>query len=209
MNLNIIKLGGSLINYPKALKSLCNTIGELSKDYNLLIIPGGGIFADAVRQAADLFNLGSIISHKMAIQSMDIYGTMLSDLIPNSTLVEIPQLDAKTVKILKVAQLLKDDTLLDNSWDTTSDSIACYIANRLGVPQIIKLTDIDGLYLKGQFIGELTLKAYLEVDTGPLDKNFWKYISKGVKIVILNGLVPSRLREFFLGIPVKMTVIHC
>ena len=38
------------------------------------------------------------------------------------------------------------DDGLQNSWDVTSDSIAAYIAGRLGAEKVLLLKDVDGVY---------------------------------------------------------------
>jgi aspartokinase-like uncharacterized kinase len=46
----VVKVGGSLAAYPEKLRSLCVKLSEISKKQKLLIVPGGGEFADTVRK---------------------------------------------------------------------------------------------------------------------------------------------------------------
>ena len=77
----------SLALHPEKLKCLCAKLSEVSKEHKLVLVPGGGEFADAVREADRRFKLSAQASHRMAILGMDQYGFLLSDLIKDSCLV--------------------------------------------------------------------------------------------------------------------------
>ncbi|PKP54386.1 MAG: hypothetical protein CVT90_01515 [Candidatus Altiarchaeales archaeon HGW-Altiarchaeales-3] len=74
----IIKIGGSLTKDKEVLENLCREIENLSADFDFVIIPGGGEFADIVRIYDKKFNLAPGISHKMAILAMDQTGLLIS-----------------------------------------------------------------------------------------------------------------------------------
>ena len=87
MNATVIKVGGSMALHPEKLRALCKKLSESSKKHRLIVVPGGGEFADVVRILDKRFSLSCSASHKMAVLGMDQYGLMLSDLIPNSVTV--------------------------------------------------------------------------------------------------------------------------
>ena len=87
MNATVLKVGGSLALYPEKLKALCTGLSLSSKKHRLIVVPGGGEFADVARSLDKRFSLSCNASHKMAILGMDQYGLLLSDLIPNSVAV--------------------------------------------------------------------------------------------------------------------------
>ena len=41
--------------------------------------------------------------------------------------------------------MLKENPL-ENSWEVTSDSIAAYLCGRLGLKELILITDVDGIF---------------------------------------------------------------
>ena len=84
MNAVIVKVGGSLALFPEKLRNLCEKINEISKEYKLIVVPGGGEFADVVRSIDRRFRISCNTSHRMAILGMDQYGMLLSDLMPGS-----------------------------------------------------------------------------------------------------------------------------
>ena len=49
MNAVVVKVGGSLALFPEKLRNLCAKISEISKEHKLIVVPGGGEFADVVR----------------------------------------------------------------------------------------------------------------------------------------------------------------
>ena len=84
MNATVLKVGGSLALYPEKLKALCTELSLSSKKHRLIVVPGGGEFADVARSLDKRFSLSCSASHKMAILGMDQYGYLLSDLMPGS-----------------------------------------------------------------------------------------------------------------------------
>ena len=122
--------------YPEKLRDFCAKLNESSKKHQLIVVPGGGEFADAVRRLDKRFSLSCGASHRMAILGMDQYGLLLSDLMPNSVTVgkleEVKYfLDSGRMPVFLPSNLLIGEDPLENSWDVTSDSIAVYLAHRL------------------------------------------------------------------------------
>src|SRR5665647_129172 len=151
MNATIVKVGGSLALYPEKLRNLCTKINEISKEQKLIIVPGGGEFADVVRRLDKRFHLSCNTSHRMAILGMDQYGMLLSNLIPSSITTskfeEIKYfLDMDKLPIFLPSNLLLQEDPLENSWAVTSDSIAVYLAGRWKVTKVLLVTDVDGIY---------------------------------------------------------------
>ncbi len=147
----VVKVGGSLTATPVVLRALCEKLGRLAERHRLLVIPGGGDFADIVRQVDRQYSLNPIIAHKMAILGMDQYGFLLSELIPNS--LTIPNVakavvlwKSKRIVVFLPSRIMLEEDPLEKSWDVTSDSIAAYIADRLSAQNLILITNVDGLF---------------------------------------------------------------
>jgi len=81
----VVKVGGRL-GHDEGLRGLCLRLGELGRRHRLLVVPGGGLFADAVRDCDTRFRLGADAAHWMAILAMDQYGLLLGELIPGARL---------------------------------------------------------------------------------------------------------------------------
>jgi len=129
MDATIVKVGGSLALYPEKLRALCAKLSEISTKHKLIVVPGGGEFADLVRDLDKRFNLSHAASHRMAILGMNQYGFLLSDLMPCSCAVNQLENVQKVLDLGKLPVFLHSNLLLSeytfqNSWDVTSDSIA-------------------------------------------------------------------------------------
>ena len=150
MDAAVVKVGGSLALYPQKLKTLCLKLSELSMNCRLVVVPGGGEFADTVRNLDERFTLSPQTSHKMAILGMDQFGFLLADLLPNSSIVhnfELQEIfDSGKLPIFLPSNYFFVEDPLENSWAVTSDSIAAFIAGKLCVPKLVLATDVDGIY---------------------------------------------------------------
>lgn len=147
----IIKIGGSLAEDPERLRALCRKMSALAKKYAVIVVPGGGMFADVVRGFDQQFELPSAVSHRMAILAMDQFGLLLSQIIPGSrttySLDEAKQLaEAGVAPVFLASHLMFTEDPLDNSWDVTSDSIAAYVAGRVSARKLVLATDVDGIF---------------------------------------------------------------
>ena len=83
----VIKVGGSL-SQSRKLADLMARFSELGHRHRILIVPGGGAFANAIRYYDRRFGLDTDASHWMAILAMDQFGHLISSLIPDSELVQ-------------------------------------------------------------------------------------------------------------------------
>jgi 5-(aminomethyl)-3-furanmethanol phosphate kinase len=148
--LTVVKVGGALGRGADddALRAWCNTLGDLGGRRPLLVVPGGGGFADAVREADRRFGLPPAASHRMAILGMEQFGWLLSELIPHAVrcaeLARARELAAAQTVVLLPAALPLDG--LPASWQVTSDSIAAWVADRAGADGLVLVKEVDGLF---------------------------------------------------------------
>jgi 5-(aminomethyl)-3-furanmethanol phosphate kinase len=207
MNIAILKIGGSLALHPKKLKALCAKLSEISKNSALVVVPGGGEFADSVRKLDKRFRLSAETTHQMAILGMNQYGLLLTNLIPKSCAIyEFEQiqevLDSRELPIFLPAKFFLAQDLLENSWDVTSDSIAAFIADRIRANKIVLVTDVDGVYTcdpkthpDEKLIGNLSAKELLAANRRTsVDKFLPKLILQSkIECFVVNGLFPERV----------------
>jgi 5-(aminomethyl)-3-furanmethanol phosphate kinase len=207
----VIKVGGSLALSPQKLKTLCRKLSDISQKQRLIIVPGGGEFADTVRALDERFDLAVQSSHQMAILAMDQYGYLLTNLISNSCLVDKLEnvkkvLDSGKLPIFLSSSYFACADPLPNSWDITSDSIAVHIAGQLGACRIVLITDVDGIFTKDPrkfadaklilMISAKELKSFEERTS--VDKYLPKLLSETkIQCFVINGLYPKRLEDIF------------
>lgn len=130
--LTVVKIGGGV--GAEALRPLCATVAELAARHPLLVVPGGAGFADAVREADRRFGLQPGTAHRMAILGMEQFGWLLGDLIPGAVRTAELRVTPGRATVLLPAALPLD---LPESWDVTSDSIAAWVAGRIGAGRLV------------------------------------------------------------------------
>jgi aspartokinase-like uncharacterized kinase len=213
LDATIVKVGGSLALYPEKLRALCAKLSEISKKHRLIVVPGGGEFADVVRDLDKRFNLSCETSHRMAILGMDQYGFLLSELIHNSSIVNQLEnlqkvLDSPKLPVFLPSNLLLSEDPLENSWDVTSDSIAVYIAGRLQVRKVLLVTDVDGVYTcdpkkhsDAKLIKKLSAEQLLAMNKRTcVDKFLPEMLLKlPIDCFVVNGLFPERVEAVLDG----------
>lgn len=187
----VVKLGGSLIHRAR---ELVNEITEYSNatGEKILIVPGGGVFADTVRK----MNASEEASHWMAILAMEQYGYYLG----SGTEAKLTD-SLKTgegVSILLPYALLKKKDELPHTWDVTSDTIGAWVALQLGA-RFIKATDVDGIYINGVLVNELEASELIGKETC-VDAQLPHFLMKNkMNCEIINGNCPGRLTSALRG----------
>lgn len=139
--LAVVKIGGGLTRVPGALHRVCRQIAQIGETHRLVVVPGGGPFADAVRVFDAQGGLSSDAAHWMAILAMDQYAHVLVDRIPNSELVDEPGcvsgVPPGKVAVLAPFRWMRAADVLPHTWGVTSDSIAAFVAGALGATRLV------------------------------------------------------------------------
>lgn len=147
--LAVVKVGGALAATPGVLPRVGEAIVRAAARHPLVVVPGGGPFADQVRAFDRLHRLSAGAAHWMAILGMDQYAFALSDVIPRSRLVEEPAAirlahEEGMVPVLAPARWLRAADELPHTWDVTSDSLAAYLATLLGADVLVLIKPVAG-----------------------------------------------------------------
>ncbi len=199
----VIKFGGSITE--RGTKQQINQLGEiLSKLFftkrNFIIVPGGGIFAESIRKIQKKLPFTGDTAHWMAIHAIEQHGLLLKEIIPNSIIVNVMKFKPTQVNslnkipILSVLDFTYNESKLEHSWNTTSDSIACEIASYLGIKRIIFLKDIDGIIKNRHLISQITCDELKEMNKSPLDPLTPELLKKkNITAFIINGFQVDRV----------------
>jgi aspartokinase-like uncharacterized kinase len=146
----VLKVGGGLLAMDGALDAACQAIARIQQaGHSLVIVTGGGPFADLVRDADQRFDLGPDAAHWMAIQAMEQYAHWLVTRFPRACLAHSPYeagaaLDSGYLPIFAPAGWLRRADTLPHSWDLTSDSIAAFIAGAVDAAELLLLKPVRG-----------------------------------------------------------------
>ncbi len=145
--MDVVKVGGSILGHIREVMASLMA-------HDVLVVPGGGEFANAVRRIQHKTGIEDATAHKMAILAMDQYGLLLSDVsgIPAYESLD----DVRTPGILLPSRFLEGSNPFTPSWDVTSDTIACYIAKVADAERFFILTDVDGIFVDGALVDDIT-----------------------------------------------------
>ncbi|NVM52259.1 MAG: delta 1-pyrroline-5-carboxylate synthetase [Candidatus Helarchaeota archaeon] len=204
----VIKIGGSVLQQ-NSIKELCNILDGLIKEFSFVILPGGGAYANLVRNYYKTYQLSDDTAHWMAILTENILGFLLLEHlelgVPVFTISELSKV-TETSKIpifMPFQHMFKHDPL-PHSWDVTSDSIAAYLAELLQAQKFILLKDVDGIYTRDpkqshledvQLIEKIDLKTHNLSAFHTCIDNYLPSLLKQYQrsCYIVNGLHPNRL----------------
>ncbi|WP_135606049.1 amino acid kinase [Methanococcoides sp. NM1] len=203
----VLKIGGSLIEQAEdLLKAVTEHIASTGSKVKIVVVPGGGIFANGIREASRAHSIGDEAAHWMAVAAMEQYAYLLMDksrvpLIDDTD--DVPE----GISILLPYQLLKTTDELEHSWDVTSDTIAAWVAHRIDAI-LVKATDVDGVLNEGELIEEITAKELESMGETCTDRILPHILDKyGMDCVIVNGTCPERVVAAIEGKMVRSTHI--
>jgi aspartokinase-like uncharacterized kinase len=130
----VIKLGGSLAG-SRELKSWLASIVRYGKG-RIVVVPGGGPFAEAIRALQPRLKFNDAIAHRMGVLAMEQYAHMLCGmcrgLVPADSEAAIESaLRRKSIPIWLPSRMLTRSRHLPQNWDVTSDSLAAWLAMKL------------------------------------------------------------------------------
>ena len=144
----VIKLGGSLHVDP-ILKVWLDMLVEYGAG-KVVIVPGGGLFADAVRSAQQVWNFDDVTAHRMALLAMGQYALQLQAIQPaligaNSLAAIENALQANQIPIWLPNAMVSVASEIPATWNISSDSLAAWLAHQMHATQLIlvKTCDVD------------------------------------------------------------------
>lgn len=200
MPVRVLKVGGSLFEYPALVPALRDWL-SLQLPAHTVLVWGGGPFVDAVRGIARRFSLNELECHWLAVRLMDCTARIGHLLLPESIfcdrfeeLVELCKQSSNTVVVFSCESFLQreEPTLpgecLPWSWNATSDSIAARLAFALSADELVLLKSADPTE---PFTAEHLATA------GYVDSHFPKAVARlsQIRVVNLTTLKEWRLQR--------------
>lgn len=137
----VIKLGGSLAESDALLKCL-DTVEQKYQGRAVVVVPGGGGFADQVRQSQKRWRFDDKTAHCMAILAMQqmalLFKALKDDFVIADSLMAIRShlIQQKTLIWSPDIQEL-DQAGIPATWDITSDSLAAWLAKALPAKELV------------------------------------------------------------------------
>ncbi|HEX9881153.1 MAG TPA: uridylate kinase [Hyphomicrobium sp.] len=135
----MVKLGGSLAKSER-LTAVLELVANARTP--IVVVPGGGAFADAVRRAQADYGFSDASAHRMALLAMHQTGLMLAALQPRLKPVETLAGLKRTaaggrIPVWLPLKLVERDGRIAADWSTTSDGLAARLAQRLGRAPVV------------------------------------------------------------------------
>jgi len=135
----VVKLGGSYADAAE-LEAWLAAIAACAG--HVVLVPGGGPFAEAVRDAQRRMDFDDRVAHHMALTAMDQYGCALMSLgqgLARAASAEAIQqaLDGAKIPVWAPAAMVLAAEEIPASWDVTSDSLAAWLAGKIGATRVL------------------------------------------------------------------------
>jgi len=144
-DLTVIKLGGSHAFAPH----LTDWIEAIAMHAGrIIIVPGGGPFADAVRAAQPRMGFDDRAAHHMALLAMEQYGCALASgskrlsLADSCAAIDLA-LTMQQVPVWLPTRMALAASEIPASWDVTSDSLAAWLARTIGARRLLLVKHLE------------------------------------------------------------------
>lgn len=136
----VVKLGGSLAEAGTIRSWLAALAGGRIGD--CVLVAGGGRFADAVREAQRAHGISDQAAHRMALLAMEQCALMLADIEPAlAPCADIGEMERAIgrggIPVWLPCDMALSTPSIAASWDVTSDSLAAWLARRLGACKLV------------------------------------------------------------------------
>jgi aspartokinase-like uncharacterized kinase len=141
----VVKLGGSLAGGPE-LRGWLDALGVGGG--SIVLVPGGGSFADAVRTMQRRWSFSDATAHHLALLAMEQYGLMLAGLQPvlqpaASRAAILRLLGRGCVPVWLPVRMALDRPEIPQSWEVTSDSLAAWLAAALRADGLLLVKSVS------------------------------------------------------------------
>lgn len=184
----LLKIGGSLEKRENfdgfangdSLPKLLTEIKKIKSDTDIVISPGGGLFADFVRSKESIAEVGNRCSHAQAVLACAQFGYEIVDKLEGGVAVRDRREVEKSWNDGKIPVFIPypfavDDDKIPHDWNATSDTIAIRACSYLGIENLILVKPVDGNWQ------EL------------VDSEFSKHVTENMEIRVVNGFRPQAL----------------
>lgn len=143
--LSVVKIGGSLLG-SRRLDSILAAIAA-ARPARIVVVPGGGPFADAVRDAQALAGFGDALAHRLALDAMGHVAEILADRSPALAVARAGEFAAlhraSRVPVWDPGDLRSGRSGVPETWDVTSDSLAAWVAADVAANRLVLVKSAD------------------------------------------------------------------
>lgn len=162
--IRILKLGGSLLDWPPLPKKWNEWIQKSEAYQPTLVVVGGGAVVDAIRKVDSLHSLDPVAVHWLCVELMNSTTKLAHQILNQGQLLKDPEslenwlaekfpqghtdrqfMESTLAFVCPSAFYWQDlnSTALPTTWDTSSDSISALLARLVGADQLWLLKSTD------------------------------------------------------------------
>ncbi|HMN38609.1 MAG TPA: uridylate kinase [Hyphomicrobium sp.] len=140
----VIKVGGSLAETGR-LRGVLELITKATRP--VIVVPGGGQFADKVRDLQTVLRFNDAFAHRLAILGMHQMAEVFFAMQPRLAPADSPEGIARVLAVGHIPvwlpwQMCQDDKDIPADWTITSDGLAARLAERLGGLEVVLLKSV-------------------------------------------------------------------
>jgi aspartokinase-like uncharacterized kinase len=147
----VVKVGGSLFDWPELPRALWYWLQDQPPAENLLIA-GGGALCDVIRRWDEVHALGEELSHALCIESMGSSATLLKHVLATARerfAAEMPNRQ-EAVSVVDVREY--PNLAVPHSWQVTSDSLAARVAVTCRADELVLLKSVSWEATQGDYV---------------------------------------------------------
>lgn len=140
----VIKVGGSLCADPDRRRGLLGDIAG-GRHGACIVVPGGGAFAEAVRERQGRAGFDDATAHRLALDAMGRMASLFQAIEARLVRTVEPWNEgpSATARIWDPAALRAGHPDIPETWDVTSDSLALWLAARLHARRCVLVKSAD------------------------------------------------------------------
>jgi aspartokinase-like uncharacterized kinase len=207
-----IKVGGSVLDDSAITADLVPCFLELSKEYRLVSMCGGGRVAKRIVENQKKQGSHFLHSWKAGITSLDVHAGLLAsysaDFAVACSVFEIANSLANgKMAVLAPAGKIVSDLVMFPDYEVTTDSMGLYFASLLGAHRYVVVSNVDGIYERApgteRFsspISRLTPEELEQLPSSKLDPAFPAYFRRyPLPVMVVNGAYPARVMDAVRG----------
>jgi 5-(aminomethyl)-3-furanmethanol phosphate kinase len=140
----VVKLGGSLAGS----RDLTAWLAALDRFPDpLVVVPGGGAFAETVQAIQAKMRFDDAAAHHMALVAMEQFGIALTALWPRLSCVATLAAIRRALRMHNVAcwapAHMALAAALPKSWEVTSDTLSAWLASELRAEKLLLIKSVD------------------------------------------------------------------
>ena len=189
----VVKLGGSTAGRIE-MEQWITVLASAA--FPLVIVPGGGPFADQVRSLQREMHFSDAAAHEMAILAMEQFGIVIAErhprLQPARSIGEFEAILAEDGVPVWLPSQMTRNADISPSWDITSDSLAAWLSRQIGGRRLLLCKQVDPeAFPEG-------LQAL--VDKGVVDAMLPELLGEETSLYIAG---PSSLRSQLMELPMS------